>query len=305
MGTATPKEGTPKRRQVAFLGIGNMGLPMAMNLAAAKQRFVLRIWNRTPQRCKALEKAGARREDTPRACVLGADVIVTMLADKAALAAVFGGDDGVLAGLARQRTPQIVIDMSTVGRAAVLEAARAVEAKGGRFIDAPVSGTVKPAERAELVALVGGRLKDIARAEPVLLTMCKRLLHAGDVGQGQALKVVLNGLGAHHMVALTSMLVLGERAGLSRETLMDAFTSGAFASPSYVGKKAKVLARDYSPEFSLLLALKDCAVNMELQREVGLALPVLRECMREIQEGVSEGLGEEDLFALEKHFSAR
>ena len=135
--------------------------------------------------------------------------------------------------------------------------------------------------------------------------MCKKIVHAGDVGQGQALKVVLNGLGAHHLVAFTSMLVLGERAGLARATLIEAFTTGAFASPSYVQKREKLLARDYSAEFSLALALKDCLVNVELQREVGLALQVHRECTREIEEGVREGLGAEDLFALEKHFVAR
>ena len=73
------------------------------------------------------------------------------------------------------------------------------------------------------------------------------------------------------------------------------FTSGAFASPSYVGKRAKVLARDFSPEFSLNLTLKDCAANVQLQRDVGLTLPVHRECMREIEEAVREGLGEEVL----------
>jgi 3-hydroxyisobutyrate dehydrogenase/glyoxylate/succinic semialdehyde reductase len=171
-------------------------------------------------------------------------------------------------------------------------------------VDAPVSGSVKPAEKGDLIALVGGRVKDVARIEPVLRAMCRRVIHAGEVGQGQALKVVLNGVGAHHLVAFTSMLVLGERAGLRRETLLDAFTTGAFASPSYVGKKPKVLARDYSPEFSLALTLKDCEANADLQDEVGLTLPVHRECLREIAQGVREGLGEEDLFALEKHFRA-
>jgi 3-hydroxyisobutyrate dehydrogenase-like beta-hydroxyacid dehydrogenase len=225
-----------------------------------------------------------------------------MLADKAALASTLGGAAGILAGLEKKA---IVLEMSTVGRAAVLAAARAVEAAGGRFVDAPVSGSVKPAERGELIALVGGRLNDVAKVDTVLKAMCKRVIYAGAVGQGQALKVVLNGIGAHHLLAFTSMLVLGQRAGISREVLLDAFTTSAFASPSYIGKRAKVLARDYSPEFTLELALKDCEVNIELQREVGLTLPVHRECLREIEEGVREGLGAEDLFALEKHFVAR
>ncbi len=287
-------------KKVAFLGLGTMGTPMAANLV--RKGFSVRVWNRTAGRAAALVKQGATLADPPAACVRGAQVVVTMLRDKGALAEVLGGDHGVLAGLGKHA---LVVEMSTVGRAAVLDAARAIEAVGAHLVDAPVSGSVGPAEKGQLIALVGGRVKDVTKVEPVLLSMCKRIIHAGAVGQGQALKVVLNGIGAHHLVAFTSMLALGERAGLRRDTLLDAFTTGAFASPSYIGKKAKVLARDFSPEFSLALALKDCEVNLELQREVKLALPVHQECLREIEEGVREGLGEGDLFGLEKHFLTR
>jgi len=133
--------------------------------------------------------------------------------------------------------------------------------------------------------------------------MCDRVLRAGGVGQGQALKVVLNGVGAHHFVAFASMLALGEKAGLARETIVQAFTSGAFATPSYVSKREKVLARDYgSAEFTLALALKDGALNLALQEEVGLPLPVQREITREVAQAVASGLGDEDLFAMEKYF---
>ena len=277
-----------------------MGAPMAANLV--RNGFLVRIWNRTPGPIATLDELGASKAATPAECVRGAAAVITMLSDKAALDAVLGGDFGILAGLGKRA---VVVDMSTIGKSAALQVAGLVEAAGGRFVDAPVSGSVKPATKGELLALVGGRVKDVAKVEPVLLAMCARILYAGDVGQGQALKVVLNGLGAHHLVAFTSMLVLGERAGLRRETLVEAFTTGAFATPSYIGKRAKVLARDFSPEFSLSLALKDCAANVELQRDVGLTLPVHRECMRELEEAVREGLGEEDLFALEKHFLAR
>ncbi len=157
-----------------------------------------------------------------------------------------------------------------------------------------------PARRGELVAFAGGSVKDVARAEKVLSAFCRRVVHVGEVGQGQALKVVLNGLGAHHLVAFASMLALGERAGLARELVIDAFTSGAFASPSYVGKRAKVLARDWSPEFTLALTQKDAALNLELQRETGLRLPVMEELARAIEAGIEIGLGDLDLFALEK-----
>ena len=115
---------------------------------------------------------------------------------------------------------------------------------------------------------------------------------------------MLNGVGAHHLVAFTSMLALGERSGLARDILLDAFTTGAFASPSYVGKRDKVLARDFTPDFSLALALKDCVLNGALQREVELELPVHLAILEDIARGVKEGLGDLDLFALEKHYAA-
>ena len=265
--------------------------------------FPLAVWNRTRSRASALSDIAARVASNPRDAARGASVVVTCVADAKALEQVLGGDDGLLAGL---DPGAVVVDMSTIGRAAAREAARAVEAAGGHFVDAPVSGSVEPAQRGELVALVGGADSHVERVTPVLLTMCSRIVRAGFVGQGQALKVVLNGVGAHQLVAFTSMLALGERAGLSREVLVGAFTSGAFATPSYISKRERVLAGQYDdPDFTLALALKDGALNLALQQEVGLALPVQREIARELAQAIGEGLGELDLFAMERYFSRR
>jgi 3-hydroxyisobutyrate dehydrogenase-like beta-hydroxyacid dehydrogenase len=284
----------------AFLGLGTMGGPMARRLAST---CPLTVWNRSRARAEALSGVAARIAMTAHDAVRGAGVVVTCVADAKALQEVLAGDQGLLAGL---DPGAVVVDMSTIGRAAAREAARAVEAAGGHFVDAPVSGSVGPAERGELLALVGGSDADVARVTPVLRTMCSRILRAGGVGQGQALKVVLNGLGAHHFVAFASMLALGERAGLARETLVDAFTSGAFASPSYLAKRQRVLAGDYDkPDFTLALALKDGALNLALQQEVGLTLPVQREIAREVAQAVGEGLGELDLYGMEKYFNRR
>ncbi len=288
---------------VAFLGLGAMGKPMALRLA--ESGHALRVWNRTIGPDRWLVKAGATSTKTPGDCVLGADVIVTMLSDAEALASVLEGRDGVLAAIAseRRRPRPVLVDMSTIGRRAALEAGRRVEEHGARFVDAPVSGSVVPAARGELVALVGGAVRSVERVRPVLDVLCKKVIHAGGVGAGQTLKVVLNGLGAHHFVAFTSMLALGERAGLARDVVLEAFTTGAFATPSYVGKRAKVLVRDYTPEFSLALTLKDCRLAAELQAEVGVELPVHRAIVADIEAGIREGLGELDLYALEKHYA--
>lgn len=230
---------------------------------------------------------------TPREAAMGADFVVTMVSDARALAAVARGRDGLLAGLGRRA---VWIDMSTSGRPAALAMCAAAKKRGAHFVDAPVSGTLGPAERGELVAFVGG---DAKRAEPILRACCKHWIRAGAVGQGQALKVIVNGLGAHHLVAFATMLAVGERAGLARRTIVDAFTTGAFASPSYVGKKHKVLARAYDPEFTLALTLKDAKLAASLARDVAFDAPVMRGVVREVARGVRAGLGARDLFALE------
>ena len=295
----------PLKQTVAFVGLGAMGQPMAARLVEAG--FPVRVYNRTRGPEKALSKLGATACISAGDCADGADVVITMLSDAEALASVLEGRDGVLATFAReQRSPRpVLVEMSTIGRKAAIAASQRAEKHGARFVDAPVSGSVRPARSGELVALMGGSIRSIERVRAVLDVLCKKVIHAGAVGQGQALKVVLNGIGAHHFVAFASMLALGERAGLARDVLLDAFTSGAFASPSYLGKRDKVLARDYSPDFALALALKDCILNTALQEEVGLQLPVVRAIKKEIESGVAEGLGNLDLFALEKHYEKK
>jgi 3-hydroxyisobutyrate dehydrogenase len=266
--------------------------------------FPVRVFNRTRSMARSI--AGAVPCATPRECAWGADVVLTMLSDAEALAAVLQGPHGVLAAFAEERRKPrpVLLDMSTVGRNAALAAAKHAELYGARFVDAPVSGSVSPAGKGELLALVGGSIRSVERVRPVLDALCKRVIHAGGVGQGQALKVVLNGLGAHHLVGFASMLALGERAGLARDILIDAFTTGAFATPSYVGKRNKLLARDFTPEFTLALALKDSLLALALQHELQLSLPVHRAIVSDIERGVMAGLGDLDLFALEKHYDS-
>lgn len=261
--------------------------------------FPIRVWSRTSSTSKAL--TGAYAAQTPADAVRGAQVIITMLVDAAALEEVLPSIlEGINAEKAKLRP--VLVDMSTIGRKNAIAIGRRVEASGARFVDAPVSGTVRPASKGELVALVGGAVRSVERARPVLDALCKKIIHAGGIGQGQALKVVLNGIGAHHFVAFASMLALGERAGLARDILLDAFTTGAFATPSYLGKRDKLLARDYTAEFSLEHALKDVALNVQLQHECGMKLPVLRAIVADLERAVSAGLGPLDLFAIEKAY---
>lgn len=288
--------------KVALLGVGALGGAVAARLR--ERGFPLTVWNRTPRRAERLRGLGVVVAKNARDAVVDARIVLTCVADAEALRSVVTGPDGCVKGLGGVQR-QVVCDLSTVGRACAREMAAAVKARGAKYLDCPVSGTVGPALRGELVALAGGAEPALRRADPVLRALAKKVIHCGSVGQGQAMKIVLNGLGAHHLVAFTSMLVLGERAGLSREHVVEAITSGAFSTPSYQGKRAKVLARDYSPDFALSLALKDSALAVELQYELGMKLPVHRAIVRDLEDAVRAGLGDEDLFGLERLYAGR
>lgn len=266
---------------VALLGLGAMGRAMRERMVAAGLDVV----------------AWERRQATPTLtdAVRHSHLVVMMLSDDRAMLEVLS------AALTDARQGTLFVDMGTSGVAAARTADTRARAAGHAFIDVPVSGTVGPARQGTLLGFAGGAAADVARAGPVLDVLCRRVIHAGEVGQGQALKVVLNGLGAHHLVAFASMLALGERAGLDRSAIVDAFTDGAFASPSYVGKKARVLERRYdAPEFSLRLTQKDLRLARELAASSGMTLAALDAVEGEVMRGVDAGLGDEDLFALEK-----
>ncbi|HEX7667518.1 MAG TPA: NAD(P)-dependent oxidoreductase [Polyangiaceae bacterium] len=284
---------------VVFVGVGPMASPMATNIA--KRGFPVAIWNRSQDRSNALAALGVKPRGNPRECVQGARVVVTVVGDEAALFDVLERPDGILVGIEKDAT---IVDFSTVGRAAAIRASELAKAAGARFVDSPVSGNLALAERGELTALVGGRLNDVTRAQPVIQCVSKKIIHAGDVGQGQALKVLIEGIGAHQLAAFVSMLVLGERAGLARRVVVDALMSSPYASPAYVARREKSIAKDYSAETPLGQSLKDALLNVALQQEVGLPLPVQREITRALEKAVEEGLSEEDVFALEKYYKS-
>jgi 3-hydroxyisobutyrate dehydrogenase-like beta-hydroxyacid dehydrogenase len=282
--------------RIAFLGLGTMGVPMAKNLASAG--FTLSVYNRSAGRAAGLLELGARVAASPYQAATDADLVITMLTGAEAVERVLFGPEG--AALAEPRG-KLFIDMSTTGAAPTKDFAQRLSALDARFVDAPVSGSRLPAETGELVVLAGGEASDLAELDPVFRPLARRVIHAGPVGAGQTLKVVLNGLGCQHLLAFASMLRLGERAGLTREVLLTAFTAGAFATPAYVAKQTRVLAGRYEdPDFVLELVLRDAVLCDELQRELGMPMPTHQAAHAEVRRAVLQGLGPDDLFGIER-----
>lgn len=273
-----------------------MGAPMAENLARAGCPLV--VWNRSPGRRLP---GGAELASSPLAAAARADVICTMLTGAEALERVLFGPEGAALGPVAGK---LFVDFSTSGPRAARAVAERLRERGARFVDAPVSGTRGPAERGELVVLSGGDAADVAELAPLFAVLARRTLHAGPVGSGQALKVVLNGLGCQHLMAFASMLRLGERAGLSRQVLVEAFTEGAFSTPAYRGKRERVLARRYDdPDFVLELVLRDADLCAQLQAEVGAPMPTHAAARAEVRRAVEAGLGQKDLFGVEELYA--
>lgn len=281
---------------VAFLGLGTMGAPMAANVL--RRGHALAVWNRSPERARSLVDAGARRAATPADAARGADVIVLMLADPAAVHAVVDGADGVAAALS---PGALVVDMSTVDVATARAVDGTVRARGGRFIDAPVSGTRKPAVDGKLVIMAGGDPADIERARPVLEAM-GRVVPVGGVGQGMASKLVLNGLGAHMMTGFSAMMVLAVKLGLDPETMLEVIGAGAFSSPLYASKGPRMLARDFAADFTLALMHKDQELVIDTAASLGYAMPTLAAIRDVLAEAIAAGYGDGDLSGVVRLF---
>lgn len=282
--------------KIAFLGLGTMGAPMAHNLLAGGHS--LTVWNRTPSRATALVEKGARLASTPKEAAQSAELVCLMLSDPPAVDAVLDGPSGVLAGLGESA---IVIDHSTVDPTCARRSDEKVRARGASYLDAPVSGTRKPAEEGKLLIIVGGPQGAFERARPALEAM-GRVRHVGAVGQGMAMKLVLNGLGAHMLTGLCALFAFGARQGLSGATMLEVIAGGAFSSPLFSSKGARILARDFHPDFTLALMLKDQELVLSEARAAGYAMPTQQAIAGVLKEAIACGFGEDDLCGLVQLF---
>ncbi|MFO0561530.1 MAG: NAD(P)-dependent oxidoreductase [Polyangiales bacterium] len=278
---------------VAFLGLGTMGAPMARRLIAAG--YSLTVFNRTPSRAAPFAALGARVARSPAEAVVGAEVVCTMLADPAALAAVCDGPEGILSSIA---PGSVFIELSTVGPAPLVALRASLAERGVALIDAPVSGSRVPAEEGSLVVLAGGPCEAIDRVLAVLQTFGS-VRRTGPSGSGAATKLVFNQLGAHMLAGLVSGLVLGVGLGLDPRELLASIDQGSFRSGMFAHKGARIIEGRFEPaDFSVELLLKDQQLVLDAARRVGVELPTLIAVRDLIARAVSEGEGDKDLCAV-------
>jgi 3-hydroxyisobutyrate dehydrogenase len=280
--------------RVGFIGLGIMGSRQAANLVRAGHE--LRVFNRTRETAErwAAEHA-AEVADSPRAAAEGADAVVTMVVDGPQVEAMLLGEDGA-AGGAPEGT--LFVDCSTIAPAHARRLGATLPERGHGFVDAPVTGSAPKAEDGTLTIMAGGDAADMERARPLLEAMGKLIVHAGEVGQGQAVKVISNSVTAVNCATLAQALVVGRRAGVDLESLVEVMGAGSANSTMLQLKGRPMLEHDFSPLFKLEHMLKDVGLCLDEARTAGAPFPFAALARELYSAGVGRGLGEQDFAAV-------
>jgi 3-hydroxyisobutyrate dehydrogenase len=280
--------------RVGFIGLGIMGSRQAANLVRAGHE--LRVFNRTRETAETwASEHAAEVADSPRAAAEGADAVITMVVDGAQVEAMLLGEDGAVAG-APEGT--LFIDCSTIAPADARRLGETLRERGHGLVDAPVTGSAPKAEDGTLTIMAGGSDEDMARAMPLLEAMGKLIVHCGDVGQGQAVKVISNSVTAVNCATLAQALVVGRRAGVDLESLVEVMGAGSANSTMLELKARPMLEHDFSPLFKLEHMLKDVGLCLDEARGAGAPFPFAALARELYSAGVGRGLGEQDFAAV-------
>jgi 3-hydroxyisobutyrate dehydrogenase len=256
---------------ISFLGLGNMGFGMASQLLKRGHR--LNLYNRTASRADSLVRQGARLYPTPGEACQGASVILSMVANDQASESIWCASDGVLNANVAQNA--LAIECSTLSRQWVLDLSARCQARGLRYIDAPVTGLPDAAMSGELTLLVGAAEQDLAAALPILGDLSSKVLRFGAVGAGTAYKLIINLLGAVQIASAAEAVAMAERARLDLALVANAISSSQAASPQVVRNVRRMIADDHSKDivFSSALRYKDVQYAMQFAREMHARVP--------------------------------
>ncbi len=249
---------TDSKLRVGFIGIGAMGTPMAEHVLSAG--FPLTVYNRTPAKAEALRAKGAQVASSCAEVAASSDVVITMIGQVAEELEAVLGAGGVLEGA---QAGMVLVDSSTVGILASQKMAEAASAKGVKFLDAPVSGSVGPAQQGKLTFMVGGERQALEAVEPVLMAMGERVFHVGPSGAGSAMKVIVNLMIGMTVLTVAETLTLGRQAGLDPIQMLEVLGLTAVSSPHLKNKGRTMVERRFEPAFALKYMQKDFDLIME------------------------------------------
>lgn len=278
---------------VGYLGMGIMGSAMAGRLVDAG--FPVTVWNRSKDKCDPVVAKGAKVADTPKAVFESCDIVFACTSDPASAKAVVFGEDGVLAGISAGKK---FVDMSTVDEDTAKEIAAAVSAKGGIFLEAPVSGSKGPALQGTLIILAAGDKALQEEAQPCFDVMGKRTFFLGEVGAGARMKLVVNMVMGINICALSEGLALGTKGGLEGGDILEVIKEGALNCPMYGLKGPTMLADKFDPAFPLKHQQKDVRLAIALGDQIGQPVPVAAAANEAFKAAKASGSGDADMSAV-------
>lgn len=279
--------------QIAFIGLGTMGGPMAANLLKAGHQVT--VHNRTREREEPLAAQGAKRAASPREAAGGAEAIFLCVSDTPDVEQILFGQDGVAKGA---EPGTVVVDMSTISPAATRSFAAALAEKGIMMVDAPISGGSEGAVNGTLAIMMGGEPANVEKVVPALEAMGKSITHVGPIGAGQMTKAINQVILAGYYFATGEGIALGLKAGLDVKKVVQAIGGGAAASWVLANRSDNMINNTYPLGFRVRLHQKDLRIALETAAELNISLPVAG-IVAQYENGLlANGYGDEDVSAL-------
>ena len=286
--------------RLGFLGLGALGLPMAINLHRAGFRLRVHTRSRTAETSPELE--GAKRCPNPAATSAGVDVLLLCVSDDAAVEEVLFGLDGAASKLS---AGSMVLDCSTIAPATAQRCSEVLARQDVHYLDAPVTGGTEGAKLGSLTVLVGGASEPLERVRPILEVIGGSIHHFGDVGRGQQVKAVNQVLVAGSYAAVAEAVALGQQLDLPMPQVIDALKNGAAGSWALDHRSTAMLEGSYPLGFRLSLHHKDLGIALDAAKDVQLDLPVTTLVQQLEFDLISYGHGDEDVSALHRWSHAK
>lgn len=285
---------------IGFIGLGVMGQPMALRLAQAGQPLL--VWNRSPDRCAPLYAAGAEIAADAAEVFSRAQIVLLMLADEAAIDAVLARGTSSFGDRVAGRT---IVQMGTIAPERSRRLGDEIGAAGGRYVEAPVSGSRGPAERGELIAMLAGDAAAIDAVRPLLAPICRRTTDCGAVPGASRMKLAVNLFLITQVTGLCEAMHFAARQGLDLQQVAEVLDAGPMASIVSRAKTAKLVAGDYSVQAAIGDVLKNNRLIAEAARGARIASPLLDVCHALYAETLALGHGGADMAAVIRAIEAR
>lgn len=283
------------KQRIGFAGLGLMGGRMARNLL--DKGFPLTVWNRTAERSRPWAEAGAAVAATPKALAEVSDIVVACLADPPAVERLLFAKDGIVAAA---RPGFRYVECSTISPDLARRTAEALRASRADSLEAPMTGSKNGAEKGTLLFMTGGRREVHDELLPVLMAMGTKAIYCGDIGQAATMKLVGNSVISFMLEGLCESLVVGRKAGLALETMLDVIMSSGFTSPYYAFKGEAMAKRDFEQHFSIDLLVKDQSLMLAEAAKRLAPMPGLAAIREVHQSARAQGFGQEDIAAVIK-----